>query len=105
MSKRRCVFCGLSFKGQKRNFEHVIPTWLVNEADLRRRTMSVNTGSKTLTVAMNRLGSDSCEDCNGKSSNLEGAARAVFSKIDNGQALLEADALVLLDWLDKVRVG
>jgi hypothetical protein len=31
---RNCIFCGAEFTGQKRNFEHIIPAWLVQEADL-----------------------------------------------------------------------
>jgi len=105
MSKRRCVFCGSLFKGQKRNFEHVIPEWLVSAADLRRRKMEVHVGKKLVTVAMNRLGSASCAVCNQTSSALEGAAKTVFSKIHSNQALSQDDAVTLLDWLDKVRVG
>jgi hypothetical protein len=31
-----CIFCGKEFRGQKKNREHIISDWLVDEADLRK---------------------------------------------------------------------
>ena len=102
---RLCCFCGNSFTGQKRNREHIISDWLVREADLKKRTMSVHIGGHTFQAAMKRIVGDSCETCNSAFSALEGQAQTAFSKVRKGDLLLEQDAEALLDWLDKVRVG
>jgi hypothetical protein len=102
---RLCCFCGKSFTGQKRNREHIISDWLVREADLKKRTMSVHIGGHTFQAAMKRIVGDSCETCNSAFSALEGQAQTAFSKVKKGDLLLEQDAEALLDWLDKVRVG
>jgi hypothetical protein len=102
---RSCLFCGKEFRGQKKNREHIISDWLVDEADLRKRTMTVNIGARTLEVAMQRIVADSCEDCNSSLSGLEGRTKTAVLKIKNGLCLLENDGQTLLDWLDKVRTG
>jgi hypothetical protein len=74
MSKRRCIFCGEPFSGQKRNFEHVIPSWLVKEADLAKRTALVDFPSRKFNAAMSRMGGQACETCNSASSGQQGCA-------------------------------
>jgi hypothetical protein len=103
--ERVCVFCGRSFTGQKKNREHLISDWLVDEADLRKRTMTVDIGDRTFNAAMSRIVGDACEKCNSLYSDLEGAAKTAFIKIKSGQDLDQADGRALLDWLDKVRSG
>lgn len=105
MKVRRCIFCGKPFTGQKRNFEHVLPAWLVREADLKKRTAEVSLGSKKFNAAMSRIGGQSCETCNTESAKLEGAAQSAYVKIRDGNELMPSDGLALLDWLDKVRTG
>jgi hypothetical protein len=102
---RVCCFCGKEFRGQKRNREHIIPAWLVKEADLRKRTTEVSIGARTFRAIMQRIVGDSCESCNVSSSALEAKAKTTFLKIRDGLELEEADGQVLVDWLDKVRVG
>jgi hypothetical protein len=105
MADRRCLFCGEPFTGQGRNFEHVIPRWLVREADLSKRTAPVNFPTKKFSAAMSRMGGRACESCNDTSSHLEGQARIAYAKLKDGDALTPSDGRSLLDWLDKVRVG
>ena len=102
---RLCCFCGNAFTGQKRNREHIISDWLVREADLKKRSMSVQVGSHTFQAAMNRLVADSCETCNSAFSELEGQAQGALSKVRKGSLLGEQEEEALLDWLDKIRVG
>jgi len=105
MSQRRCIFCGEPFTGQGHNFEHVIPRWLVREADLSKRTAPIDFPSKQFEAAMSRIGGRSCEACNDASSGLEGNARIAYTKIRDGNDLSPSDGRSLLDWLDKIRVG
>jgi hypothetical protein len=91
MKERKCIFCGNKFLGQKRNFEHVIPTWLVKEADLSKRTTPIDFPNRKFEAAMSRLGGQSCETCNSASSNLEGQAKTAYLKIRDGGDLLPAD--------------
>jgi hypothetical protein len=105
MSLKKCLFCGNPFSGQKRNFEHVIPSWLVKEADLSGRTTRVQFRSKQFDAAMNRIGAKACEACNSAGSNLEEKTKAAYLKIRDGFTLENADVHALLDWLDKIRVG
>ena len=105
MSQRRCLFCGEPFTGQGHNFEHVIPRWLVQEADLSKRTAPIDFPSKKFSAAMSRIGGRSCETCNDASSDLEGRARIAYVKIRDGDDLSPSDGRSLLNWLDKIRVG
>jgi hypothetical protein len=105
MAERRCLFCGESFTGQGHNFEHVIPRWLVREADLSKRTAPIDFPTRKFSAAMSRWGGRACETCNNRSSHLEGQARIAYGKLRDGDALTQADGRSLLDWLDKVRVG
>lgn len=103
--KRRCIFCGRPFLGQVINFEHVIPEWLVEEADLSKRSAPVNLFGRKFDAALNRIGAKVCKSCNDERASLEGAAKAAYVKVRDGVALTDADARTLLDWLDKIRVG
>lgn len=105
MPERKCVFCGELFTGQKHNFEHVIPQWLVREADLAKRSAPVDFPDRKFDAAMSRIGGRACEKCNEASSRLEGLARTAYVKIRDGAELSPVDGQALLDWLDKLRVG
>lgn len=103
--EKRCIFCGNIFTGQKRNFEHIIPAWLVKEADLGKRVMPVRIPGISRDVPMSRIGIKVCRTCNDADSELEGHAKIAFLAIKEGAELTDTMALVLLDWLDKVRLG
>lgn len=102
---KKCIFCGAEFSGQKRNFEHIIPTWLVKEADLRNRDMQVQLPGIKRKIAMSRIGLKVCEGCNDADSDLEGRAKDAYLKIKAGDDLSDAQVFAMFDWLDKVRVG
>lgn len=104
-NQKKCLFCGEPFTGQKKNFEHIIPKWLVTEADLMSRTTSVRFPTKHFDAGMSRIGLRACEACNSEASTLEANAQTAYLKIKNGLALENLDGLALLDWLDKLRVG
>jgi len=100
-----CIFCGGAFTGQKRNFEHIIPAWLVEEADLRRRDMPVRLPGISREIPMSRIGLKVCKACNDVDSDLEARAKDAYQAINAGQDLTDSHLQALLDWLDKVRVG
>jgi hypothetical protein len=102
---KRCMFCGQAFSGQKKNFEHIIPRWLTEEADLRKREMKVILPGIERDVGMGRIGMKVCETCNSERANLEADAKAVFIALKSGHALQDPEVRILLDWLDKIRVG
>jgi hypothetical protein len=102
---KRCIFCGEAFTGQKKNFEHIIPRWLAEEADLNRRDMEVNLPNRTLKVGMGRIGLKVCTTCNDADSGLEGAAKQAYLALKAGADLTDDEIHTLLDWLDKIRVG
>lgn len=102
---KRCIFCGTPFSGQKRNFEHIIPAWLVEEADLRKRDMSVQLPGISRKVSMSRIGLKVCKTCNDADSRLEAQAKIAYLAIKAGEDLADDQVRSLLDWLDKVRVG
>jgi hypothetical protein len=102
---KRCIFCGNPFSGQKRNFEHIIPAWLVEEANLRKRDMPVQLPGISRKVGMSRIGLKVCKTCNDTDSALEDQAKIAYLAIKTGAALTDDQVRSLLDWLDKVRVG
>jgi hypothetical protein len=102
---KRCIFCGSPFTGQKRNFEHIIPDWLVKEADLLKRDMLVQLPGISRKVSMSRIGLKVCKICNDTDSALEAQAKIAYLAIKAGKNLTGDQISSLLDWLDKVRVG
>ena len=102
---KSCIFCGASFAGQKRNFEHIIPAWLVQEADLRNRDMQVELPGISRRVGMSRIGLKVCKSCNDADSDLEARAKNAYLATTAGEDLSDAQMGAMLDWLDKVRIG
>ncbi len=106
--KRFCVFCGN--RPQDKNREHVIPQWLIGKTgnpnrkarfglDLRRDPPQVRE------FAFDSFTFPACSQCNNNFSELEGKAEKVITSLLSCGALSELDLIILLDWLDKVRVG
>lgn len=94
MAERGCIFCGKLFSGQKRNFEHVIPTGLVKEADLSKKTSPIDFPSRQFNAAMSRIGGKACEACNSAISDLEGRPRAAYVKVR------DVNRIVAFRWSD-----
>jgi hypothetical protein len=107
VSARRypCPFCGKPLSKGKKNFEHIIPKWLVKEADLLKRLMPIYIGGRQKEVPMKDIGLQSCIECNQKFSDLESKARDAFMKLAHSSSIDSSDTELLLNWLDKIRVG
>src|SRR5947208_7109783 len=102
-----CIFCGNPPK--EKNKEHVIPLWLIEATGAPKRIASFGAyypgALKPREFSLDQFTFPACEACNGKFSQLEDRAKPVVMGILTERALSENDFNVLLDWLDKVRVG
>lgn len=102
---RRCVFCGNSLAGAKKNFEHILPTWLAEHSDLAKRQTTILTPKKSVTVNMSKIGMKVCAACNDEHANLESEAKIAFLKLEACEVLNPQEVINFLDWLDKFRLG
>lgn len=104
-TEKFCIFCGKQPVAKTK--EHVLPRWLIEL-----------TGSPTRPLNLGLIGVDSppkmdfnsfvfpaCENCNAQFSKLETSAKPVVEKLLTAQEISPEDANVLLDWLDKIRIG
>ena len=105
-----CVFCGNKPKGK--NNEHVVPRWLIEFTGDPNRVVHFGPvwNSKTLALEIKEFAFDqfqfpACEACNQKYSSLEIKAKDVVQRLTGDKALSNEDFTILLDWMDKVRVG
>ena len=104
---KSCVFCGQY--PQDKNKEHVVPRWLIEATGDPKRNASFGTYNwKTQApkvFAFDQLTFPACSVCNSKFSELEGLAKNVVQTLLAQGSLSDGDFNVLLDWLDKVRIG
>ncbi|MHA1973025.1 MAG: hypothetical protein ACTSW1_08530 [Candidatus Hodarchaeales archaeon] len=104
-----CIFCG--HKPESKNFEHIIPQWLINLTGNPKRIayfgyqLDVGTEPKHRSFSFNAFKFPSCETCNNTYSELETRSKSIIEKILNCNPISAIDVHVLLDWFDKVRVG
>ena len=107
-SEKTCIFCGNP--PNNKNKEHVLPLWLLR--------MTGNPGRKVYLgrdwskpelpkreYGFNNFTFPACESCNSHSARLEDKAKTVVTKLLERTPVAAADMVILLDWLDKVRVG
>ena len=106
-TRRVCVFCGL--RPREKTVEHVIPRWLVELTGPRNRQINFplfRLKAKTPDyLTFRSLQFPACKECNQSFSTFESSAKRVVSKILNLDDVNDEDLTVLLDWLDKIRVG
>ena len=103
---RFCIFCGK--EPENKNREHVLPQWLIGLTGDPNRV--VNFGfdyekGKVLRYSWSSFVAPSCEKCNSDYSSQEGMVKPLIEGLIARRPLKASDYLVLLDWLDKVRVG
>ncbi|MBZ5667545.1 MAG: hypothetical protein LAO30_23470 [Acidobacteriia bacterium] len=103
-----CVFCGEA--PQEKNKEHVLPAWLIemtgdpgHEAhfgiDFTKEPL------KARKFAFDSLVFPACTTCNTRFAELEGRVKPIFELLLSYKPLSSDQLILLLDWLDKVRVG
>lgn len=101
-----CVFCGERPKDKNR--EHVLPLWLIALTGDPNRFANFGLDLKNRRVrqfAFDELTFPACSECNAKFAVLEAGAQQVVRKLLAHEAVYAHDLMLLLDWLDKVRVG
>lgn len=102
---RVCAFCSSRPAG-RRNAEDVIPVWLLNLAGRKRARGSIVVPAIEGSARITALKLPACEWCNGGYSALEKkAADIVKRKLLSSGELNGDEAVRLLDWTDKVRIG
>lgn len=103
---RICIFCGSPPEDRSR--EHPLPQWLLALTGEPSRVVNhgVNweTG-KPIRYAFDSFVFPACAVCNGAWSETENSAKGVVQALCRKEGLSPQDYILLLDWLDKVRVG
>ncbi|HOP10891.1 MAG TPA: hypothetical protein PK629_05310 [Oscillospiraceae bacterium] len=101
-----CAFCGESPIDKTK--EHIIPKWLIEyTGDLNRNIrVGLDFDKKEERIfSFNQLTLPACNICNNKFSELEANAKKVILELVENNSLTVSNMSVLLDWLDKVRIG
>jgi hypothetical protein len=103
-----CVFCGE--KPSSKTKEHVLPKWLLSMTGDPKRTIALafpysKAPVPAREIAFDQLHFPACDSCNGAFSVAESLAKDVVERLLRHQPLAATDFSVLLDWLDKVRIG
>jgi hypothetical protein len=103
---RICLFCGRP--PENKNNEHPLPRWLLELTGDPARVVfhgyNWRTG-KQFEFSFDSFKFPSCGACNESYSRLEGDAKRAVAAICKKEALNPDDYVLLLDWLDKVRIG
>ena len=103
MSEKFCIFCGKEPKNK--NLEHVIPQWLIRMAGVEKKTVYAPHPNLGRNISFMHFSFPACTECNSKYSKMEAAVKPVLERVLAGQSINGADASLLMDWFDKVRIG
>ena len=106
MSEKFCVFCGKNPEGKTR--EHILPQWLIELTGEPTRTVNFGINyeeEKTISFAWSQFVVPACEKCNSDYSDLESKVKPLIEETLSRNAVTAKDWIVILNWLDKVRVG
>lgn len=101
-----CVFCG--DRPSNKNKEHILPKWLIEITGDPTRQANVCWDwekQESKVFAFSALVAPACTQCNTSWADREGKTKALLKRVLANQSILVADLILLLDWLDKVRVG
>ncbi|MGM0471119.1 MAG: hypothetical protein ACQEQI_02415 [Bacillota bacterium] len=111
-----CIFCGEQI--QNKSQEHVIPKWLIEMTGDKNRKINVGLNYNEFLkgnfegddlfrqFSFNSFTFPACNDCNSNyGSGLEDPAKDIVTKILNNKSISKKELIILLDWLDKIRIG
>ena len=101
-----CIFCGE--RPRDKNKEHVLPLWLIALTGDPKRIVNFGIDLENRRVrqfAFDKLTFPACSQCNSNFAILEAGAERIVRRLLDHQAVDTYDVMLLLDWLDKVRVG
>ncbi len=105
-STRICIFCGAT--PENKNLEHPLPQWLLTMTGDPNRVVLHGMNWRTdkpIRFAFDQFRFPSCTHCNSGWSDREGVMKGIVERLCRREALLPNEYVLLLDWLDKVRVG
>ena len=103
MSEKFCIFCGQ--KPKNKNLEHVIPQWLIKMAGVEKKPIYSPHPQLGRDISFMQFSFPACTECNSKFAKMEGLVKPVLERVLSGQSISGADASLLMDWFDKVRIG
>ena len=103
MSEKFCIFCGE--KPKDKNLEHVIPQWLIRLTGRERSDVFSLCPESEKHLPFMQFKFPACTQCNTKYAAMEAAVKPVVEKVLSDQSISGAEASLLMDWFDKVRVG
>ena len=103
MSEKFCIFCGQ--KPKNKNLEHVIPQWLIRMAGVEKKPIYSPHPQLGRDISFVQFSFPACTECNSKFAEMEGLVKPVMERVLSGQSISGADASLLMDWFDKVRIG
>lgn len=105
-SNQFCVFCGN--RPKKKNKEHILPQWLIALTGKPSRVVDIALdyrNGKTISFSWSSFVAPACEKCNSAYANLECSAKLLVEKLIAREELTASEYILLLDWLDKTRIG
>lgn len=102
--RKFCIFCG--DKPENKNNEHIIPKWLIKlTGNPNRQTLIGKKNNVEVKFSWLNYKFPSCQKCNTIFSSLEAKVKPVVEKLLNEASINEQEINLLLDWLDKIRIG
>ncbi|WP_460416004.1 hypothetical protein [Pseudomonas sp. microsymbiont 2] len=105
-NSKYCVFCGNP--PNSKNREHILPQWLLSLTGDPKRKVTMGRNHKTgriISYDWSSLVVPACESCNNEFSKTEAQVRPLIERILQRESLTTIEYSLILDWLDKVRVG
>lgn len=103
MSEKFCIFCGKQPKNK--NQEHIVPQWLIKMTGREKSDIFSLYPDAEKHIPFIRFTFPACTECNSKYSKMEAAVKPVLENILYGKTITGADASLLMDWFNKVRIG
>lgn len=103
MSEKFCIFCGK--RPENKNLEHVIPQWLIRMTGREKKNIYAPHPDLGRDIGFLNFSFPACTECNSKFSRMEAAVKPVLERVLSGQSISGADASLLMDWFDKIRIG
>lgn len=101
-----CIFCGK--KPNNKNREHVLPQWLIKMTGDIKRIAPFGydyANNRLIKFDWGNFVAPSCSSCNYRYEKLETKVKPLIEKLSNEEEITANEAIIILDWLDKVRIG
>jgi len=103
MAEKFCIFCGK--KPENKNLEHVIPQWLIKMTGRENKDVFTDFPEDHKHLNFMNFKFPACTKCNTKYAYLEKQVKPIMVAVLDGKPISGAQASLLMDWFDKVRIG